>query len=120
MSNTHQLPRKNCHSYYKKQQYGFELSHNFRKYDFKVGRKNWLFGFAGGSALSVGAKPMCQLRVGRKTKNMRRAKIKSLRVGLCVCRYVFLVVKFSFFILPFCVIRVCFFGDVGFFTIAYG
>jgi len=89
-------------------------------YEFKVGGKNWLFGFAEGIALSVGAKPMCQLRVGRKTKNAGGAKIKSLRVGLCVCRYVFLVVKFSFFILPFCVIRVCFFGDVGFFTIAYG
>jgi len=81
VSNTHQLPRKNGHSYYKKQQYGFELSHNLRKYDFKVGRKNWLFGFAEGWALSVGAKPMCQLRVGRKTKNAGGAKIKSLRVG---------------------------------------
>jgi len=34
-----------------------------------------------GVTLSVGAKPMCQLRVGRKTKNEGGAKIKSLRVG---------------------------------------
>jgi hypothetical protein len=68
-----------------------------------VGGKNWLFGFAEGLALSVGAKPipknrdkLCQLSVGRKTKNAGRAKIKSLRVGLCACRYVFLVVKFTF------------------------
>jgi len=117
VSNTYQLPRKHCHSYYKKQQYGFELSHNLQSYEFMVGRKNWLFGFAEGLALSVGAKPMCQLRVGRKTKNAGGAKIKSLRVGLCVCRYVFLVVKFVFNSLKCQVTLSVFFGDVGFFTL---
>ena len=94
--NTHRLPRKYGHSNYKKQQYGFELSQDLRKYEIKVGRENWLFGFVEGLALSEGAKPMCQLRVGRKTKNVRWAKIKSSRVGSCVCRYVFLVFKFTF------------------------
>jgi len=94
--NTHRLPRKYGHSHYEKQQYGFELSHDLRKYEIKVGRENWLFGFVEGLALSEGAKPMCQLRVGRKTKNVRWAKIKSSRVGSSVCRYVFLVVKFTF------------------------
>jgi hypothetical protein len=46
VSYAHQLPRENSHSHYKKQQYGFELSHNLQKYEFKVRGKNWLFGFA--------------------------------------------------------------------------
>ena len=37
-----------------------------------------------------------RLSVGRKTKNVRWAKIKSLCVGCCVCRNVFSVVNFPF------------------------
>jgi hypothetical protein len=46
VSCTNQLPRKNGHSHYKEQQYGFELFHDLQSYEFKTGGGNWLFGFA--------------------------------------------------------------------------
>lgn len=91
VSSTNQLPWEYCYSHYEKQQYGFELTHNLQKYKFNLGRKNWLFCFAEGLTMHVWAKPMCQLSVGRKTKECGWAKIKFL----CVCQYVFLVVKFN-------------------------